>query len=476
MKNSSENSGCSEKSTYYLLWWAPALAALTIVLAFLISGTWSWGFMDDHYMIGVPGNTWQRFSTLHHQLNATGRFYPAYLLHTAYLYKAFLNNPHAFFLFRFLEVMAALFFWGYLSYQATGKKIAFPLFCAVCLSFIKFYDAFFYLSTQEILGLMFSGAAALFILKGLNDTSKQTLKLSFGIILLAIAVSCKEPFLAVGAALGLSLILTAKKQPQPKKSLFIGLALLGASIAFGLYLKLAVSQGYSAAYSLTDWSKITANIKAWASKVLLSHAPWLAITIFVITFKKIRPAAWWGLTFGILSYGAYALLILPWSLWGHYVTPLAVFFAFSIAILLAEGIEDLKPIYLAPILILSLGLNIAVASLASNHHATYQKDSANLIQWISENGLFNHELSTGAAVGCNANEPCTAIPKLANRFYQKSFPEFNFKPQVRELLEDKNIKYYIWGPVWGDQDLRRLGNMWTPMFLSDHWVVFRRMY
>jgi hypothetical protein len=133
------------------------------------SGGWSWGLMDDMGLATLSGSVWQRFTGLVQNFLAEGRFHPIITFHSAFFYKIFSNSPQGFYLFRWFEVVLALGVWSLLVYRLTNNKFAVPLFLAITLSFYKFYDAFFYLSIQEILGVLFSGLAALFIFKGIRE-------------------------------------------------------------------------------------------------------------------------------------------------------------------------------------------------------------------------------------------------------------------------------------------------------------------
>ena len=178
---------------------------------------------------------------------------------------------------------------------------------------------------------------------------------------------------------------------------------------------------------------------------------------------------------GVGAYAGYAVFLLPWSTWGHYAYPLGVFFAFSMAVVLADRIERLPARPFIALVAISVLFAMIVGASALKFQATYQYDTANLIKWLATNSLFEHELSLGAVVRGNAQEPCTAVVRRTNVVYGKKYEDFIFTPSVRDILSDVKTRYYLWGPYWGNQDLSRLGQMWTPMFVSEHWVLFRRM-
>ncbi|MCA9398799.1 MAG: hypothetical protein KC618_03535 [Candidatus Omnitrophica bacterium] len=483
-----KNAGECLKAANYL-WWLPALFPLLAILSSYMHGTWSWGLMDDVNMVGRPGTIWERFCVLFSDLLGAGRFNPTFSFHCAFFYRIFENHPKAFFVFRWVEVVMALILWGFLAYKVTQKKIAIPLFFAIALSFLKFYDAFFFLSTQEILGVFFSGSALVFFLYALKPafTHSGKLRKTFfipGVLCLLLAFGSKEPFVSVGIALGFSLIVSWIKNRQRKDFLTVGIVMFSFSVGYALFLKTFVAKGYSAGYSLT-WNEISGNIQQWFHDVLIgSHGFWIIITIFILSGsvfsqdKKQERAVFyfWIMIFGLSVYVLYLLLILPWNAWGHYVTPLGIFFAFTLTVFLAGLLDSARTWLVGLAAVISLGVNLYAGGKALHFHAQYQQDTQQMLVWLSQNALFQHEvMEAGAVVRCNANEPSGAIQKLVNKYHGQNYPKFIFTPKVGDILNDPATRYYIWAPSWGDQDLRRLGNMWTPMFVSESWIVFRRM-
>ena len=466
------------------IWWIPALVPLCIALSSLIHGEWSWGLMDDHHLAFATGTINQKFFSGVQQFLKAGRFFPVFTLHTSVFYSVFKNSPKSFFIFRWLEVACTLGLWGHLSAQITQRKWAAPLFIAVTLSFFKFYDSLFYLSTQEILGCFFSGLTLLLFYRALKPASESNenlgrLPLLWAGICLFLTFMCKEPFVSIGIAIGISIIASWFKQRDSKKLLIIGVTVLCASILYALVLKLFIAQSYSADYSLTDTQKIAANIGIWFKNVLKGHSPWIAISLIVMCFSSrsaSNPKLFMAKLLGPSLYMFFLALIIPWQGWGHYVTPLGVFFAFTITIFLANRLSRIPKALLFLIITLSLSLNIFVGGKAISSHEKYQYDTHNLKQWMAQNALFKHDVLTQKqTVRCNATEPSYAIPRLVNKENETSFSDFIFTSSVREIIADPQTKYFIWGVHWGNQDLRRLGEMWSPMFFSDNWIVFRRM-
>jgi len=471
--NNTENRSSSDHYTY----WLAVILPLTMILVSFLSGSWSWGLMDDTTLVNLPGNIWQRTAEILSTLQNSGRFQPIYAIQSAFFYKIFANNPGYFYIFRWFEVVFALGIWAWFCYRLTGEKTAAPLFFTVVLSFYKTYDAFFYLSIQEITGVLFAGLACILIFTATNRAG-----ILFGLLFLLTALGTKETFIASGIAIAITLIIVNFNKPERKTFLWLGSVLLIGISAFGIFIKYFISKSYSAAYSLTDVGRITSNITLWFQKPFLFHLPWIiltAILLFMLRTKKDNDQHLQrlGLYLGIALYISYWLIILPWSTWGHYALPLGVFFAFLISVLIAERINRLNNGLRNTILIAAMFFTAFVSWAALRDQFTYQIDTASLIEWLAENPIFEHEVLSGAVVRGNASEACDAIPVKVRMLYNIKYPPFVFTSSIREILADPQTRYYLWGRYWGDQDLRRLGHdLWAPMFVSENWILFRRMY
>ena len=466
-------------------WLLFAFVPVMAVLVAFILGGWSWGLMDDYGWVTMPGTIWERISGSYIGLFASGRFQPVYPFHAGVFYKVFSSSPTAFYIFRWVECVLALGVWAFLAWRVTRSHFAAPLFLFIALSFYKIYDGFFYLSTLEILGVLFFGFSVLFFLNAIESRVEAGGKLRWGAfaagtIFLALAFLSKETFLVTSAALGAGSVIVSLGD-RKKGVLWFGIAGLFLAVAYAVFLKTFIMKGYSAAYAMTDPGIIGQNILLWAKKDLPFHAPWLLLTAVLLVAQKGRAfSSWprirsWAFLTGAAAYVGYVLIILPWSTWGHYVTPLAVFFAFPVAVLLADRVEALRLPSFAALATVSFVFTLIVGAMALKFHSTYQYDSANLLKWLATNALFEHEMDMGAVVRGNATEPCQTIVSQVNGIYGKSYKAFIFTPGVRDILADPATRYYLWGPKWGDQDLSRLGKIWSPMFVSENWVLFRRM-
>lgn len=476
--------GRSEGVSSIWLWMA-GLLPLLMVFAVVALGGWTWGFMDDLMLRAQSGSVPEKFSSLFTGLWTTGRLLPTWAMHSALFYTLFRESAFLFYFFRFFEISIMLGVWAWCAFLLTGRRmIAIPFFLAVALSFFKIYDAFFYLSLSEPLGLLFSGVAVLIILfavrPALSGHGRVKVWLSLlgtGFVLLA--TGCKETFVVLPAAIGMALCGTSFLLKKEKKGvLFYGISFLVLAFAYILLVKGFLMRGYSASYDIS-WSTVTVNALLWMKKDFWNHAPWLVVLVCSLFFKKpgtFDATKLFGVLLSAILYVSYCLGLLPWSTWGHYVIPLGVFFALFIVILCVEFIEDLKGPFLGLLLAGAIGFNAVLSTAAVRAHYDYQRDSQALVAWIAQNALFLHEVASGKKVRCNAYEPASAIPTMANLLYGTKYKGFMVTSSVREIMQDPDTKYYVWGPFWGDQDLRRLGDRWTPMFYSGHWVVFRRMY
>ncbi len=459
------------------LTWLPAIVPLAMILASFCLGGWTWGLIEDVSLISPQHSLWKRLHDFAWDISSGGRFNPTNGVHLAVFYRLFASSPGAFHIFHWFCVVLALFFWGLLASRVTRCKTALPLFFAIALSFPRLYDAFFYLSPAEIIGILFSGAAALAFFKMVEGNTSMPQRLAAAFLLVA-AVLSKEPFVALALALGFSFFIYSFRHPARQELRWSAIAMIAAGILFCAFLKMYVVKDYSSDYGFTNVARITGNVLLWAKKPLLFHLPWIiaAALLYWRGRKPFSGTEQWALWFGGTLYLIYLLLLLPWSTWGHYATPLAVFFAFTMTVFMARMLEELAwPIWSA-FLSCAFVFCVMTGSIEWRFHFTYQRDTENLVQWLSKNAIFQHDMELGAIVRANAYEPGDRIPEKVRMFHKKNLKNFTFTSSVGELMRDPQAVYYLWGPDWGDQDLGRLENMWTPVFVSQHWILFRRMY
>jgi hypothetical protein len=476
-----------KKISLVQLLWLPAAFPLLMVLCSLILSTWSWGLMDDFNMISIPGGVLGRTSGIFKTLLLDwGVFRPVHFVHMAVFYTLFEDHARWFYLFRWLEVVAALAVWGWLAVLITGRRLALPLLICITLCFYKFYDAFFFLSSQEYLGLLLAGCAGICFYKAFSPAVSGKGAVSWpvvwwGVFWLILSFGCKETFLVMGLAWGISLIYAGIAKPRSRSLWAFGSALAFGSIVYGIFLKSFVTAEHTSHYSLTDFGKFAENIVLWFKVDLVYHAPWIILTIVLMMLGKEAVSAGllrrWAIVLGAGLYVGYVLILLPWDTSGFYSTPLGLLFAFFITVLIAGRLERMNTAVFPFIVAAALILNLLVGGSALQAQATYQQDSASLMKWLATNTQFEYEVNqNGAVVRANAMEPGGAIPALVRQYYGKTYGEFIFTPHVKEIVEDIQTRYYLYGTTWGDQDLSRLGKMWYPVFVSKNWIMFRRLY
>ena len=480
-----EDNGIIKKVSVNYLWWIPALVPLLMVLATFLLGGWFWGVMDDIKYRAVTGHVWQETVRLYFGYFRVGRLMPTTALYVAFFYKIFSNNPTVFFIFRWIEVLATLGIWSIFVVKVSGRKWAAGLFFAITLGFYKFYESFFYLSISEVIALFFAGLGVLFFFQGIKSALDHGERIRRGSIIVSVlallaALGAKETFFILVMVLGISAIMVSIRRVQLKNVFWLGAGFFVFAIGYALILKLYIMRGYSAQYGISDLNKIFFNILVWVTKDLPCHLPWILIAV-ILTARGKWPkypalSKRFAVIFSVLLYVGYVLVLLPWQTWGHYVSPLGIFFALMTALLITDNLESfgrkLWWVFFAVILF----FNIITASAIVRWHYSYQRDTQNLVEWLAQNVIFEHDISSGAIVRGNAYEACDTIPMMVQFRYGKQYAGFIPTYSVREILQDSQTRYFLFDRFGGDQDLRRLGAMWTPVFLSDHWIMFRRMY
>lgn len=465
----------SVKISLHVLWWVVAASIFLWLLVAFRLGVWSWGLMDDLGYLSRQGSMIQRVTDFLDMFQSQGRILWTAAVHHAVCYKVFAASPKNFFVFRLVELALALGIWGWIASRITGTKIAAPLLMVIALGYRNLYDGVYYLSPVEVPGLIVSGCAVACFLKAVEGGRQYRLFLILGLVSLLMAFLTKEPYIGLGVAVGLALLLSRQGN---RAVVWTGIGIIFFSILYAILLKLFVAKGYTSDYVLSS-SRVWGNLNVWFQTLVVYHWPWLGAGLTVWLFGNKRgllPLEQFGVWLGVLSYGGFLLLLLPWAVSGYYSATLGLFFALVLAVFIAPRLSSVPKAIWWAVFVVGIVSSYIGASQALAYHSTYQRDTQALIRWMSENSFFNYELSNGAVVRGNATEPCGTIFQHLRTFYGKDYPPAIFTPSVRAILEDPKTRYYIYGTRWGDQDLRRLKGMWSPMFLSENWILFRRMY
>jgi hypothetical protein len=185
-----------------------------------------------------------------------------------------------------------LLVWSIAVRKISGNQLAALIFPAVALSFHYLYDTFFFISTHEVLGLLFWGLALNCYLTAMETEPQFSFVYTSiaGLLFTTLAITTKEPMAAVGVALGLGfIVLYLVNILISRRALIVGAPLFTGSLGYLVLLKFFIqpSGGHVSSYSLTNLSRILGNLTVWVNKNLLNHSPWL-ITVIVIGF------ALWG--------------------------------------------------------------------------------------------------------------------------------------------------------------------------------------
>ncbi len=471
-----------EEQRQPLLVWGFALAAAApflVVLLSLVTQTWSWGLMDDHSLLAIRGGVIAKWLSYFRQILANGALRPVTTFHAALAYKVFENAPGLFHLFRFVEVAAAVGVWAWAAFQLTGKRWTVFLMIAAAMSFHYIYDAFFFLSTQEILGVFFTGVSLLLVQRSFYRIFSGEPGVSWGcfgcgILSYVLALGCKEPFIAFGLALGIGMMLLSSrvKGIDRGRILIAGALLVVLSLLYGVFIKVCVTAPYTAAYSFTDVAKITGNLLQWARKDLLNHAPWIVAALLL--GRKALPEGFslreqWGFVFGVLYYIIFLLLILPWSAVVYLATPLGVIFAFVITICVARSLEKSASSAAGWVMVMALVINIAVAGYATTREMIYHLDTQNLLVWASVHPDFQ-EASRQGRVFSNAPEPSVAIPSHANRRWGLNMANFQNGEFSRQ---GSPSEYFVYSSRFGGFPAAALKS-WRAAFYGKYWQVYER--
>lgn len=466
---------------------------LTIINAFILQ-KWGWGIMDD--LQTLTSGKWiiDRAINYFKDLVSFGVFRPTYTIHAALFYTIFDNRPDLLYIVKALEICIVLILWGFWAYRITRKRVAVILVPAITLSFHYFYDTFFYLSSQEIIGLLFLAIAAHLFLSNLSPvldgfsekaivTKIDMKKYFLAILFLIISFGAKETFTSCGIAFGLIYIclnLRLRKAGNFKLS-FLGLGLIAVTLAYDFLLLKFVKGNYSSRYAINDLSAILVNINLWARKCLINHVPWLitACTIFFLFRKSSSKKDYsfrssFGIWTAVSLYAIFLFILLPWYAAHHYAGPLGLFFALAIAILVADLIPALSLNCQIAVIIPALFFNQFVCQYALQRESNYQYDTYNLIYWFRDNPLFSQGKYDNFNFYCSVPEPAYSIPVLLNRKYGVKIKKIFYSLNPDEEVEGKKCDFYLFSPRFAAAKSANLKN-WSIVFLSKNWIVYKRV-
>lgn len=464
-----------------LLWLMPAMVPLVTILISFYLQEWYWGLMDDVQLLGSGTNIPGRFVNYLAVLVAFGHFNPTSAMRSAVIYTWFEHAPVLVHVAKWVEACLMLLAWGIAATRVSGKVAALPIFMSIALSFHYLYDTFFFLSTHEVIGLLFLGVALNGFLTAVAAISRVTLYASLApsICCLLIGLGAKEPMVSSGVALGISfLVMGVADKSTRSRALFISAIVLLLSVGYAFSLKMWVQSGYTARYSFSNIPVIVASFTNWIKKDLFNHSPWIIISLLLVlpSYKHhLRMQArsvfsqkqLWGILTGLLLYGGYLLILLPWNTISYYAGPLGIFFAFPVAILIAQILPLSDSIIQIIIPIFALLFNMLVSQWALTRESLYHYDTQNLISWIEGNPDFQN-FARSKLVDCNAMEAAGAITSHLGRDFALDLPGFIHRgpgnyPSGRIL---------VYTPRFGSPTDVFPIEEWTTLFYSKYWQVY----
>lgn len=471
------------------------LPILTIILSFILQH-WDWGLMDDVTILNSGSGIVSRFWSYFKATLQFGQFKPLFPLHVSIFYSIFEEHPDWLYIARVFEICFILFIWGWATYRITKKTLSIFLLPAITLSFHYFYDAFFYLSSHEIVGLLFVGIALNCFLNNLEhilgvdfstpQRGNNLLSLRSwlaGLFFLLFGFASKEPFVSCGIAFGLYYLCLAwkfRRTIQFRYLLKLGIILITLSLIYGSILLFVVRSNYTSAYTLSV-QKFLASFKSWFKKDFFNHLPWIiggsiilwlgarrkGIKAFKIFSLKIK----WAALLGILLYGGYVLVLLPWNTIAYYATPLGLFFAFIVVLLISDYLPKVNLRLQILGVICALIFNQLICQYALVRESTYQYDTYNLMEWIRTNYLFRKH-GYNFNVQSNAMEPAVAIPALINRKWNLNIKRFTWSLDPNHISEQR-CDFYLYSPRFHSIDTSKFKD-WPIVFLSKNWVMYQR--
>lgn len=440
--------------------------------------------MDDAGIIASGTNLLERFNNYFYGLIAWGVFRPTFVFHSAIFYSWFEHIPVLMHVLKWAEASLVLVIWGVAVHRISCHNLALPIFMAASLSFHYFYDTFFFISTHEIIGVLFVGLAFNIFLSALRaHPYKFPGLLLAGIALMLVGFGAKEPLTSCGIAFSLSFVALGFMEPETNKRAFwISGPIFAVSVIYIAGLRFFIRGVYTGGYSFTNYSKLLSTLDSWLYKDFANHLPWVILVVLLGTAasrsgSKLRLIALftarqkWGMFTGVLLYGGYLAILLPWSATSYYAGPLGIFFAFPVAIFVAQVLPQTSTAVQVLIPVGALLFNMLVSQWALTRESIYHYDTQNLMAWVRGNSAFQAAARQGL-VFCNGMEAAGAIPGHLARDFSLQLPPFKHSAaQIDPAISNAII---IWSPRFGGAETDFPSTAWDTMFYSKFWQVYVR--
>lgn len=462
----------------------PAVVPLFLILVSFYLQDWYWGLMDDAGIIASGANVLDRFNNYFYGLIAWGVFRPTFVLHSAIFYSWFEHIPVFMHVLKLAEATLVLVIWGIAVQRTSGHILALPIFMAAALSFHYFYDTFFFISTHEIIGMLFVGLAFNIFLSALRAHPDRFPGLLLaGLALMLVGFGAKEPLTSCGIAFALSFVALGFMEPEINgRAYWIGGPIFAVSVIYIAGLRFFIRGAYTGGYSFTNYSKLLSTLHAWLSKDFANHLPWVILVVLLGTAasrsgSRLQLLALftarqkWGIVTGVLLYGGYLAILLPWSATSYYAGPLGIFFAFPVAIFVAQILPQTSMILQVLIPIGALFFNMLVSQWALTRESFYHYDTQNLMAWVRGNSAFQ-AAARQELVFCNGMEAAGTLPRHLARDFSLQLPPFKHSGSQIDPTISKAI--IVWSPRFGGAETDFPRTAWDTMFYSKFWQVYVR--
>ena len=300
---------------------------------------------------------------------------------------------------------------------------------------------------------------------------------------MVIGFGAKEPLVAVGVAFGLGFTILGWIESETRsRALWVGLVNLVGTVTYGISLKMFAQGAYTSSYSFTNWSRMSGNFSAWLYSDFANHLPWVILVVLLSTAasssgSKLRLIALftarqkWGMFTGLLLYGGYLAILLPWNTVSYYAGPLGIFFAFPVAIFLAQILPKTSTTVQVLIPVGALFFNMLVSQWALTRESFYHYDTQNLMAWVRGSSAFQ-AAARQDLVFCNGMEAAATIPMHLARDFSLQLPRFKHSgTQIDPAISNAII---VWSPRFGGAETDFPSTAWDTMFYSKFWQVYVR--
>ncbi|MBF0483608.1 MAG: hypothetical protein HQL25_02765 [Candidatus Omnitrophica bacterium] len=463
------------------IWFLPILVFIFIIFI----GRWSWGLMDDFQLLNQPGNILERFNFFMKGYGNFGEFKPVYVFYVSFFYPLFENFVQFFYVFKLGLAVLSVWIFGHSAYRLTKNKISILFVGIITFSFPYFYDTFVYLSSHEILGLIFTGCAFWVWLNWMDavdnitvSTPKIWLNWLWVVFFVFLAAFAKETFLVCGIAFaGAMFILAWCSRSKRTGIVFLqSIILFLIFLSYGCLLKFGVQRSYTSHYQLNNFTTIASNLSAWIKKDFIVHIPWLLVMFcfFISNFnfwRSFSKQMLSGIAAGILLYICYLLILLPWVTTSYYAAPLGIFFAFVVAMVLTVIWENISLPFKKCLLAIMFLLNATVCWYVIGRENRYQNDTRLLKQWLIANEK-NFRQGSEIPLWTNAMEAGDAIPGFINLDNVIQLRHFAYSSSL-ESIKNSLQGYYLYSPRFGKIPADSFGQF-EKVFSSRNWILLRK--